>query len=222
MKKLLIIITILILSLIGGISFYYIRLQNNKPEYIKSKYKEMPGFENEKERQDFINQFASASEILEEENEDYPYNAGGIDTANIINIAELLDYIGVDGMVFAEEELTLSLEMLPRIKEDILDLSDSDLNRYLLEHQNMIIRQYGINDLESFKDFTQGLSYIKENEKISEGSIDINTIRKIGNSIFFELDVKTNKGNNNTYSIKIELAPSSEGTEYLIYWEMGM
>jgi len=220
MKKL--IIMLLILLLIGGGAYlYHINKDNNIPEYQKNKYKEKLEFKTNEEKQEFVNEFASDGEILDEENEDYPYVVGGFTTANIPNVVDVLDYLGIEGMVFVKEELTLALEMLPKLKEDTRDLEVGELKRYFSEHENKIIKQYGITTLDKFQEFVESLAFIKENEKISEGVINTSSIEKVGNTVLFDLVIKDRAGNTNTYKIKVDTIPSGENVEFSLYWEVG-
>jgi len=192
----------------------------NIPEYQKEKLEEKPEFKSEKERMDYIKEFANKGNVLDEENDKHTYNAGGFKTANVLNLSALVEPLTINGMVLVEEELTLALEMLPIIKQNTLNMNDTEIGYFFSEHQNEIIRQYGIDNLKDFNKFIETLDFIKENEKILEGVIKKESVEKIGNTTSFDLEVVTTEDNKAIYRIKVALIPTENETTYNLYWDI--
>lgn len=220
MKRFFIIIILLLAAIGGGAYFYYNNKHVKIPEYQRTELEEIPKFASVEERNQYVDNFANAGEILDDENEDHTYNAGGFTTANVMNLAEISEYIGIDGMVFVQEELTLAMEMLPKLRKDTQGLEDNKIESYLSTYRNEIVRQYGISAIGKFKDFIMSLSFIDKGEKINEGVIIKSSIKKVGNNVSFDFTVKTNKENTYTYIITVVIFTLNETSDYLIYWSV--
>lgn len=202
-KRKLIILGILIISVIGMIVIY---LTNDKPRK----------FENDIEKESFIREFAKPQGNDLEINVDT--NVGGNAALIIDNIGVLMKYSNVDLMFSVNEKILSTIKAFPSLYKDTIKLNDLELKAYFEENKETIVQLLGIEEVPKFEQFIQTLKFINGEEVINV-TINESTLKKVGNSIVFSMNLKVKGGNEKNYELEV-IELEREGKTYaLVYWK---
>lgn len=202
-KRKLIILGVLIISVLGMIVIY---LTNDKPRE----------FDTDIEKENFIREFAKPQGNDLEINVDI--NAGGNAALIIDNIGVLMKYSNVDLMFSVNEKILSTIKAFPSLYKDTMKLNDLELKSYFEENKKTIVQLLGIEEVSKFEQFIQTLKLIN-GEEIINATINESTLKKVGNSIVFSMNLKAKGGNEKNYEIEV-IELEREGKTYaLVYWK---
>lgn len=202
-KRKLIILGVLIISVLGMIVIY---LTNNKPRK----------FDTDIEKENFIREFAKPQGNDLEINVDI--NAGGNAALIIDNIGVLMKYSNVDLMFSVNEKILSTIKAFPSLYKDTMKLNDLELKSYFEENKKTIVQLLGIEEVSKFEQFIQTLKLIN-GEEVINATINESTLKKVGNSIVFSMNLKAKGGNEKNYEIEV-IELEREGKTYaLVYWK---
>lgn len=199
----------IILMFIGIPTFLYLTYKKPyKPHEFKNDY----------ERTQYIDDFTKKEQGTEK---NITSNESGYQGVLIQNKQVLLSAMGVDGMISVNDMLSEAFKYLPKFYNDSKSLKDSNISQYYNKNIDTINYTFGIKDLDSFKEFLNGLSFIGDKGKISAAIIEDNSVIKSGdldNEVTFNLILKSTNGNSHTFKIKSIIQEQNQKNNKLIYW----
>lgn len=179
-----------------------------------------PEFKSDYERSKYINDFTNKEKGVDP-NKDISSNESGYTGIFVQNKQALLSGMNADGMISVNDMLNEAFKYIPKFYEDSKNLKDSNISQYYNKNIDTINYTFGIKDLDTFKIFLNDLSFIGDKGKLSEATIEDNSVIKSGdlnNEITFNLILKSTNGKSHTFKIKSIIQENNQKNNKLIYW----
>lgn len=186
-------------------------------KYTHKPTQEPPIFNTEVDRQEHVKEFV-AKEQGTDPNREIIENAGGITDVTIQNRGVLMKFNNPEIMLSLDRNISNAIKSMPQIVKDTKGLNDSDLESYFNNNQTSIIPILGIDNKSDFKAFLSSLSFIKDGSKVTQATINENSMSMEANILTFKLSLKASNSKEQTFNIKNIITAKEGKADSVTFW----